>query len=65
MMSAKMYAVPATVAEALRLTAIRRKDAEGWYLLSGVDLQGYGTERAKAEGAVALTQGEARRRFAL
>lgn len=65
MIEIKMYAVPAAVAEALRLTKIRRRDEAGRYLLSSVDLQGYGIERAVAEGAEVLTLREARERFAL
>jgi hypothetical protein len=65
MIEIKMYAVPAAVAEALRLTKIRRRDEAGRYLLSSVDLQGYGIERAVTEGAEVLTLREARERFAL
>lgn len=64
-MEIKMYAAPAAVAEALRLTEIRRRDKAGKYLLSSVDLRGYGIERAMGEGAEVLTRAEARERFAL
>ena len=59
----KLYAVPAHVAEELRLTSIRRHDDKGYYLLSGVDLQGYSLQRALDDGAEALTQAEAKIRF--
>jgi hypothetical protein len=65
MIEIKMYAVSAATAEALKLTKIRRRDEAGRYLLSSVDLQGYGIDRAVAEGAEVLMLREARERFAL
>lgn len=60
----KSYAVPAAIAERLKLTAYRRKDGNGFYLLSRFDLQGYGISNALADGAEELTTEEARVRFA-
>jgi hypothetical protein len=59
----KLYAVPATIAAALKLTRLRKMDAEGNYLLSAYDLQGYGIDRALREGAEELSAADARARF--
>ncbi len=62
-MTPTFYAVPTSIAEALRLTRIRKMDSEGYFLLAGFDLQGYGIDKALEQGAVKLTQAEARLRF--
>lgn len=62
-MTQKFYAVPATIAEALKLTKLRKMDADGCFLLAGFDLQGYGIERAIKEGAEVIDSSAARARF--
>lgn len=58
-----MYAVSEAIASELRLTAIRRSDGKGSYLLSASDLRPYGIARALSEGAEQLTTDEAKLRF--
>jgi hypothetical protein len=62
-MTQKFYAVPSSIAEALKLTKLRKMDADGCFLLAGFDLQGYGIERAIREGAEVIDSAEAHTRF--
>lgn len=58
-----MYAVPEPIVSVLQLTAIRRSDGRGLYLLSTSDLRPYGVDRALSEGAMQLTADEAKSKF--
>ncbi len=63
MSKAKVWLVPAHVAEDLKLGGIRQKvtqNGEAYYLLTGGDLTAYGTERAQREGAREISLAEAR-----
>lgn len=60
-----MYAVPEAIASELHLTRIRSSNGSNMYLLSVSDLRPYGVARALAEGAVALTEREAKTNFTI
>jgi hypothetical protein len=57
------FAVPARIAAELGLTAYRRTDGNGYYMLSNTDLRPYGLERALTEGAFGLRADEGLKKF--
>ncbi len=64
-MKATKYAVCEGIARTLHLVEYRRTDGKGMYLLSSMDLRCYGIERAIDEGAIPLSDKEAKDMFNL
>lgn len=63
MQTAKVYLCPKDIAELLKLTSIRIRLADGRYVLSGQDLQGYGVEAAVRDGAEPMAIADYKKKF--
>ena len=59
----KVYLVPRSVAEQLRLTDIRLQTPDGRYILSAHDIRPYGLENALRDGAVEMPVEEAKEKY--